>query len=489
MLWPSSITPLFIWATLFPVAFVHGADDSVFAWRSIPQLTTCQPASLSWFYRGGSEDLTISITNQGVPQSPPSAPTLPHNPPPGNGPPRGGLGIFGGGGPRPQKSDGPGRDDGRPRHGHQPARRDLNQPVSGAVKASSNSFAWSSVNVAQGYYVLVANLPSSNTVKQSRPFFVANGKDTSCLVVANPPPPPSVPPSGPTSGTATTSPSSIPSKPTSEPSDSAAAASAPVATTPVRVPGGSTTLRTGSGAPPKGVSPTGPGDSFAPPLSTNMTTPVSGASHSRLNRGAIAGGVIGGLVVVAALLAFFLYRRYSKKSARAQAWAGLTSGERAFPPPAPSPGGGRHVHSESVGPILLHDSNVYMIGNLTSFAGGEKDAVADTTTSEYAFSQGKLSSPQHESPLSTNDLHPSIGAVPNDAIIPLPNPPIISQPSPRARARPLSTPAPSSPALFSLETYPASPTPLPAPPDKRRSSSRRRAIPPCYKEGGPRIQP
>ncbi|KAJ7054524.1 hypothetical protein C8F01DRAFT_1163693 [Mycena amicta] len=437
---------LFIWV-LLQITFVHGADTPVFAWRGVPQLTTCQSATLSWAYRegtGSNDDLTISITNFGVvePSTAANATFQPHG----------------------------GR--GGPRH-HPPSRRaDITQRISGVVPASNKAFAWSSVNVSEGWYVLLATFPSSSSVRESSSFFVANGSDISCLLASRPP----TSSTGPTStqgGSSATGPSSG--------SSTTQTSSSPAQTASSATQAGSSTLTSSA---------------FPSTLSSSAATslPVTALSTIRkVNRGAIAGGIIAGLAVLAAIIALFFYRRYSRRSSTRggpRRWSGLTSTDakgRIFPqstPRSPSAAGtvnGRHIHSESIGPILLHDSNVYVIGNvgITSRAGGEKDAAEDVATSEFALSQEKLSSPQHDSPLTSSE-HPTVGAVPLDFIaVPSTTPTIVHPlPSPRTRTRPRSTPGPTSPINFSSESYPPSPSPspLPSPTQAARRSSTGEAL-------------
>jgi hypothetical protein len=171
-----------------------------------------------------------------------------------------------------------------------------------------------------------------------------------------------------------------------------------------------------------------------------VTLPVISGS-SKVNRGAIAGGVIGGLAVVAAAIAAYFYLRYASASTASGAsskraprkWAGLGSTDskpKAYPSASRSAGaasGRHHSQSDSIGPMLSHDSNVYVIG--TVGIDSRPSRIHDTREEEdevnsyFSPSQEKISSPTHGSPIRSpfsESGHGHEDAVPLDFITPLP---------------------------------------------------------------------
>ncbi|KAJ7472657.1 hypothetical protein FB451DRAFT_1558836 [Mycena latifolia] len=157
------------------------------------------------------------------------------------------------------------------------SRRDtLTQFVSPSISAVSRSYTWPLVDVPERWYVMRAAFDSGTGI-ESEPFYVANGTDTSCIRSSFV----SVSASGPTSASQTIS---------STPNTS----------------GNSSAPGTGSPTASKGV-------------------PAPQVHGSKINRGAIAGGVAGGLIVI--LAAIVLFRRRSR----------ATSTPTNIPAPSPTP--------------------------------------------------------------------------------------------------------------------------------------------------------
>ncbi|KAJ7770104.1 hypothetical protein B0H16DRAFT_1517271 [Mycena metata] len=260
-----------------------------------------------------------------------------------------------------------------------PSRRDLitETLTPTPITPSVGLFQWSSVNVTAGSYAMVANLTDTSTVVQSLPFFVVNGPDVSCTL-------------------------------------------APASTTssgPVSTASSGSGTSTASGGQPTSSGSTG-------------TLPVSGSSsHKSVNKGAIAGGVIGGLAVIAAAIAAYFYIRYASASTapgaarnRSRKWDGLGSTDskaRGYPTAV----SGRHnSQADSVGPILSHDSNVYVIGSvgIDSRPSRINDGLdEDEGISDFYPSQEKISgSPSRSNPFSESGHDDD--SVPLDLITPLP---------------------------------------------------------------------
>ncbi|KAJ7676464.1 hypothetical protein B0H17DRAFT_1139894 [Mycena rosella] len=309
-----------------------------------------------------------------------------------------------------------------------PSRRDgtVNQTINdGDIDPLLHSYTWPSVNVPAGWYIITGTLSFTAPIESS-PFYVVNGPDTSCFGAA---------------GT-----SSIPTSTSS---------------------GNPTSTSSGS--------PTSSAD-LPPP-----TLPVDAVSTSKVNRGAIAGGVIGGLAVLAAAVAAYFYIRYASASSSGgsparrgtRKWGGLGSVDsktKAYPNASPrSPGGGsgrHHSQSESVGPMLSQDSSVYVIGNvgIDSRPSRVNDGLEeeDEVNSYFSPSQEKISSPAHGSPLKSpfsDSGHIDDDGVPMDLISPLPGDPVTRNSSTstssymnnnfsRPRSHPSSpySPSPTSPA-------------------------------------------
>ncbi|KAJ6600003.1 hypothetical protein DFH09DRAFT_1355989 [Mycena vulgaris] len=264
-------------------------------------------------------------------------------------------------------------------------RRDvLTQDISnGFIDPLALSYIWPSVNVSAGWYALEASI-SGTTVAESLSFYVINGSDTSC-----------VGPVSPSSSSSTPNPTS-------------------------------------SGTP------TSSGGSAS---TSGITLPVNAAT-TKVNRGAIAGGVIGGLAILAAVVAAYFYLRYASASGVSGAspgrrgtrkWGGLDSTDskaRAYPSTSRNIGGsGHHSQSDSVGPMLSHDSSVYVIGNVGIDSRPSRiqhglEEEEDEVNSYFSPSQEKFSSPTYGSPPIKSPFsdsgHIENDAMPLDIISPLP---------------------------------------------------------------------
>lgn len=260
-------------------------------------------------------------------------------------------------------------------------RRDIiTKAIVERINPALGAYTWPLVNVPTGWYVLNASLAFTSPIL-SQPFYVDESTDTSCLA-----------------STSTTSSS----------------------------PSGSTTATSSTSA-----SPTGP---IIP------TLPVNAVSGSKVNRGAIAGGVIGGLAILAAAIAAFFYLRYASAASgprtssprrNMRKWGGLGSIDsktNEYPSTSRAVGttsNRHHSQSDSVGPISL-DSDVYMIGNvgIDSRPSRIDDGLEeqDEVNSYFSPSQEKFSSPTSASPIRSPFSDPGHGndAVPLGIIPPLP---------------------------------------------------------------------
>ncbi|KAJ8517127.1 hypothetical protein ONZ45_g5665 [Pleurotus djamor] len=214
-------------STLLPQFFFSRIDD----------MYTCTPATIEWAYAGPSSDFQMVITNRGVDQAAP-APAISTSST--SRPPSTLTNLV----PRAEPT------------------YVISEPVSTNIAPFSPPFTWQEVTVPEGWYKLVASLPSASFSAESRTFFVHNSTDVSCLI--SPPPPP------PTSSQSSTSPVSSPSQ-------------------------------------------------------SQTDVPVVGASSANISSGAIAGSVIGGVAIVVACIAAFLFIRYSKRSGRSRGGAGGSS--------------------------------------------------------------------------------------------------------------------------------------------------------------------
>ncbi|KAJ6550310.1 hypothetical protein B0H19DRAFT_1265148 [Mycena capillaripes] len=195
---------------------------AMFSFNKISEMTTCTSTTITWIYVpitdavSDAMDLTLTITNDL----------------PGNNVP------------------------------------DLFQSLSdGSLDPRAGSYIWSSVNVTEGWYSLVANFtPGVAASEDSLPFYVVNGTDTSCLGIL---------------------------------------AGSPAASSPTASP----------------TSSVGPTSSSAP-------TRASDTVSSKMNREALVGGVIGGTALLAAVIAAyccFCYRCASTRGRGTRKWHGFGS--------------------------------------------------------------------------------------------------------------------------------------------------------------------
>ncbi|KAJ7199241.1 hypothetical protein GGX14DRAFT_468383 [Mycena pura] len=270
------------------------------------------------------------------------------------------------------------------------SRRDLvDQEITpGFISATTHNFTWSSVNVSAGWYELQASFAEAVDTISSPSFYVALGFDASCLLP--------------------------PASTTSLPSSAGTPASTPISTT------------------TSGGTATSSGDAAS---SSGAVLPVSAVSTFKVNRGAIAGGVIGALAIIAAVIAAYFYLRYASASSGAppkrrgiRRWTGLSSTDskaQPYPSAVRTAGGANDRHysqPDSIGPMIYHDSNVYAIGNVgidsrTSrmTTGLDEDDVAALFDSP---SEEKFSSPTHGSQIRSpfSDTGHEDDAVPLDLI-------------------------------------------------------------------------
>ncbi|KAL0958034.1 hypothetical protein HGRIS_000209 [Hohenbuehelia grisea] len=213
----------------------------------------------------------------------------------------------------------------------------------------SGSYLWPKVNITQGWYVLVASMASTGFRATSSHFFIRNSSDVSCLIVAPP---------------------------------------------------------TSTGAPSSSTT------SSIIASQTNDPT-IPGSSSGRVSPGAIAGSVIGGLAVVGACIAAYLFIRFSKKSTASSpsshheigkgAWGGLGSTDSAHKPSKRSTrpksylgaGGGdarsrvrnarHHSQADSLGPMLATQSQTQLppAGNGTRTGGTSDEDVNSLALSPW----------------------------------------------------------------------------------------------------------
>ncbi|KAG5652500.1 hypothetical protein H0H81_004813 [Sphagnurus paluster] len=147
-------------------------------------------------------------------------------------------------------------------------RDDITIQIASSLSPSSSSFNWTSVSVPQGFYLLTASLQNVQEPysTNSSPFFVQQGTDTSCL--------------------------NIPSSPSSS------------------SPGSSSTPSTPSTSSEDATSSSDTSSSSSPTV-----IPIGGSSESTINKGAIVGGVVAGvLALLITLSAFCICRRRHSRS-------------------------------------------------------------------------------------------------------------------------------------------------------------------------------
>ena len=123
-----------------------------------PQLTSCTSATFSWSYSGPDDPMMLQITNVGVPQNPPPSTTI--------------------------SSIATTRNLPRSTPAIPLSPMDLTIPLVTNYDPSLLSYVWDTVNVAEGWFMLVARIytdPFSQIPQTSSPFFVRTGTNMSCL--------------------------------------------------------------------------------------------------------------------------------------------------------------------------------------------------------------------------------------------------------------------------------------------------------------------
>ncbi|KAJ7746470.1 hypothetical protein DFH07DRAFT_776366 [Mycena maculata] len=206
-------------------------------------------------------------------------------------------------------------------------------PFTGAARRLTLESRLGGVNVTARWYALVASFLITDSNFTSAPFYIVNGSDTSCL------------------GTVASS-------------SSTSTQGSSTSTT-------STSASSGAGS-----------------TSTSIALPVD--TSPKIDRGAIAGGVIGGLAVIAAAIAYFYL------------CLGSVDSETNVYPSAPRTrrAADRHPQS-SVGPML--DNTVYVIGNnsINSRPSPINDGLSlkeeDEVNPYFSPSQEKFTLPTHGS--------------------------------------------------------------------------------------------
>ncbi|KAF4580457.1 hypothetical protein EYR40_003174 [Pleurotus pulmonarius] len=224
-----------------------------FFFGSVTEMATCRSASIFWSYAGPSAPFQLIVTNNDVSQTA-SIPSLPSST------------------PTPTTTRPPLSDVVAPRAIPTFANLDglVVQTISTSFSPFDNALVWGIVNVPQGWYKLASYIAEGTYSAESRPFFVRNSTDVSCLVAASPP--------------------SSSSSPTSSSTSSSASASA---------------------------------------SATQIPVPVSASSSRGISAGAIAGIVVGAAILVAGIAAFFFIRSFKSPSRRGQSnhWGGLASSD------------------------------------------------------------------------------------------------------------------------------------------------------------------
>jgi hypothetical protein len=210
----------------------------------------------------------------------------------------------------------------------------------GAVNVTTGSFDWIKVNIPQGWYLMNIYAPAGPI--PSNVFNVTNGLDVSCVVGL--------------SESSTLSSSSL-------------------------------------------VTSTSPSQSVYP--TTNI--PFAKTPTTTMQKGAIAGCVVGGGVVLALIAALFLWLSWRRK-ARARKATPLSAGPRSKGQPSK----GNHTPSDSTGAILHYGGNRQNSRQLSTSeedCGSEKSAVADDTMPKLPSIAATRSHPQPSSP--TSDRRPA----------------------------------------------------------------------------------
>lgn len=279
---------------------------------TVSTLTTCSTGSINWLYVGPSDTMSLTVTNRGVLQggAPASSSSAINTLTDGStdttlverAVPTGASVTS-------SASD-------------STATATVTEKIAASLDPYALTFNWSSVNVPQGWYRLVATVDTS--IAQSDSFYVSNGLDTSCILLAS-----------------SSSSSSTTSSATSTPTTSSV---------------------------------------------TSANGATGNNSGSRVNKGAIAGGVIGGVALLAAIIAVFVNYRLcrpasatgSPRSPRRSkgAWGGLGSVDTTYSSRSVSQssklksnayaaaigagarGDKYRSQSESIGPILESQTNI-----------------------------------------------------------------------------------------------------------------------------------
>lgn len=221
-----------------------------------------------------------------------------------------------------------GPDPNRARKRDPPHRVEVTHTIA-TVDPDTQLYSWDRILVSEGNYMLLANFNTTTDVtpKKSAAFYVGPGTDTSCLVVTQP-----------TSQTST----------------------------------GSTT-------------PTQTGGTDPPPSSSPPTTPAPVGTTSTVNKGAIAGGVVGALAVIAAIFAAFLFFRCSpgRRDAALAKWGNLNSYDSKAP-------NSRGAHSKTK---VYPGQAVGLAGMGRDSSSGRHKHHSESTSGIMALQTGEQGSP------------------------------------------------------------------------------------------------
>jgi hypothetical protein len=132
------------------------------SFQSFPPPTTCEATVFSWSYNGPNNPMLIQVSNVDVSQNspPPSTTTSPTSTP---------------------------RDlattiDPRSAPSIPITPENVTITLTSNYSPQALSYIWNSVNVSQGWYILLGVIPTQQFVQASSPFFVRTGSNTSCLV-------------------------------------------------------------------------------------------------------------------------------------------------------------------------------------------------------------------------------------------------------------------------------------------------------------------
>lgn len=141
----------------------------ILSFDTIGNLTTCEPATIRWFYAGAPINMTLSVTNIGVTQV-----SLP---------------------PAPSTSS-TSTSTRAPIENRQLRAEVVDMVISTKVNPASLTFEWPSVNVTSGSYQFEALIISQNYLKVSDVFYVLQGPNTACLPASSTSTTPSSVPTG-----------------------------------------------------------------------------------------------------------------------------------------------------------------------------------------------------------------------------------------------------------------------------------------------------